>query len=213
MTGTVPATEFEQYLYTRGEAQGKMAGFEAGLDQYKVESLIRGVPSERIWPGDSKWTEEGKKIFELEIGFSPQEFDRMASLGSPEHERILYEMFVVESDLDCSKYMTAPYIRKKESEIKRNIILGTNGHEENMFVGQEMINRTGTPFKPLNRVYTNICATGNVWVPRLRITDGVEPAAYRNMLEAEKTLYRFGDVNQKHIALALEGAQKGFGQY
>jgi hypothetical protein len=218
MTGIDQATEFEHQLYDRGESQGKMAGFECNLDQYKVGSLIRGVPNERIWPGDPKWTEEGKKIFELSIRFSPQEFGRMESLGSPEHERILYEMFVVENDLNCIN-MTAPYIRKKESEITRNIVFGTKGHEENMFAGKEMINQTGIPFKPFGSVYTNVCAKGNMWVPGLRITEcGIMPADYMSILEVEKTnymdsFYRTGNVNHRHIALALEGALKGFGQY
>jgi hypothetical protein len=218
MTGIDPTTEFERQLYDRGELQGKMAGFEGGLNESTVGNLIRGVPSERIWPGDPKWTEEGKKVFELSIGFSPQEFNRMDSLGSPEHERMLYELFVVENGTAGGAHLTAPYIRKKESEITRNIIFGTKGHEESMFVGKEMINQTGAPFKPMNRIYTNVCAKGNIWVPGLRITEGMEPAAYRNILETEKMRYvdsfsRTGDVKYRQIALALDGALKGFGQY
>jgi hypothetical protein len=219
MTGIDPTTEFEHQLYDRGESQGKMAGFEGSLDLYKVENVIRGVPTERVWPGDSKWTEEGKKIFELSIDFSPQEFNRMDSLGSPEHERMLYELFVVENGTAGGAHLTAPYIRKKESEITRRIIFGTKGNDENIFTGEEMINRTGTPFKPMKTVYTNVCAKGNVWVPGLRITEGgITPVGYMNMLEAEKTnymnsFYKSGNVNHRHIALALDGALKGFGQY
>jgi hypothetical protein len=218
MTGTCPGKDSERRLYDRGEAQGKMAGFEGSLDRYTVENLIRGVKSERIWPRDSRWKDEGKKIFELELRFLPREFHQK-TLSNLEHEIIMYRLFVVEKDQECGRYLTAPYICKKEIEINRHIRRGYDGPEGNVFAGEASINRSGTPFKPMNRVYTNVCTTGNVWVPGLRIIDeGIRPADYRDMLEAEKTMQlesysKIGDPIHRHIALALDGAMKGFGQY